>query len=101
MFCTTIGDKGRRKFVERVQQIAFSAARALRSGQEILYVTERAVLALTEHGLTLREIAPGLDVRCDLLDQVGCAIHVPDDVTSMPASCFAGARAPYPATNEN
>lgn len=89
VFCTTIGDKGRRKFVDRVQQITFSAARALRCGQEILYVTERAVLALTERGLTLREIAPGLDVRRDLLDHVGCAIHVPDDVTSMPASCFA------------
>ncbi len=100
VFCTTIGDKGRRKFVERVQQITFSAARALRERQEILYVTERAVLALTERGLTLREIAPGVDVRRDLLDQVGCAIHVPDDVKPMPAACFTDA-SPQTSTLES
>jgi propionate CoA-transferase len=101
VFCTTIGDKGRRKFVDRVQQITFSAARALRSGQDIVYVTERAVLALTERGLTLREIAPGLDVRRDLIDQVGCAIHVPAGVGTMPAACFAGAADCQPATTES
>lgn len=90
VFCTTIGDKGRRKFVPRVQQITFSATRALREHQEIVYITERAVFGLTPKGLTLRELAPGLDVRRDLTDQLGCAIHVPDDVRTMPASCFVG-----------
>jgi propionate CoA-transferase len=98
-FCTTIGDNGRRKFVPRVQQVTFSAARALRNRQEIVYITERAVFALTDRGLTLREIAPGLDVRRDLIDQLGCAIHVPDDVQPMPAECFAGVSS-QPATTE-
>ena len=98
VFCTTIGDKGRRKFVERVQQITFSAERARRRDQEILYVTERAVLALTERGLTLREVAPGIDIRRDLLDKIGCAIHVPADVVNMPAACFAGTTASFNAS---
>jgi propionate CoA-transferase len=88
VFCTTIGDKGHRKFVEQVQQVTFSAANARRQGQEILYVTERAVFGLTEHGLTLREIAPGLDVRRDVLDRIGARVHVPADIKTMPSHCF-------------
>lgn len=93
VFCTTIGDKGHRKFVERVQQVTFSGSYAHRHGQEILYITERAVFALTEHGLTLREIAPGLDIQRDLLDRIGARVHVPANVIPMPARCFGAAQA--------
>lgn len=94
IFCTTIGDKGHRKFVESVQQVTFSGNYARRHKQEILYITERAVFSLTEFGLTLREIAPGLDIQRDLLDRIGARIHVPDDVILMPARCFAAGHIP-------
>lgn len=93
VFCTTIGDKGHRKFVERVQQMTFSGHHAHRHGQEILYVTERAVFELTEHGLTLREIAPGLDLQRDLLDRIGAHVHIPEKIIPMPARCFAAPQA--------
>jgi len=57
-----------RKFVPRVEQISFSAARARQIGQDVLYVTERAVFRLTEQGLELIEVAPGIDVRTQVLD---------------------------------
>jgi propionate CoA-transferase len=92
VFCTKLGTRGRQKFVERVQQVTFSSARARRLGQDITYVTEKAVFRLGVHGLELVEVAPGLDVRHDVLDQLGCRVSIADDLRTMPDMCFAPVR---------
>jgi propionate CoA-transferase len=56
------------KFVENVEHITFNGKRAAASGQDVLYVTERAVFGLTADGLILREIAPGIDLQRDILE---------------------------------
>lgn len=89
VFCTKLGARGRRKFVPRVEQVTFSGPRARRTGQEILYVTERAVFRLADHGLELIEIAPGLDPRRDVLDTIGAEASIASDLREMPAACFA------------
>jgi acyl CoA:acetate/3-ketoacid CoA transferase len=59
------------KFVEKVDYISFNAARAVARGQRVLYITERAVFTLGADGVELIEIAPGVDLRRDILAQMG------------------------------
>lgn len=56
------------KFVAAVSHRSFSARRARDVGQEVLYVTERAVFRLGEKGVELIEVAPGIDVQTQVLD---------------------------------
>ena len=61
---------GKKKFVNKVEQITFSGDYANSVNQPVLYVTERAVFELRKDGVTLIEIAPGIDLQKDVLDQM-------------------------------
>jgi propionate CoA-transferase len=56
-----------RKFVHKIEQVTFSGPYAASNGQNVLYVTERCVFALTPQGLELVEVAPGIDIERDIL----------------------------------
>lgn len=59
-----------RKLVDAVEQITFSGEQAVAQGQTVLYVTERCVFELKSDGLHLIEVAPGVDVREDIVGQM-------------------------------
>ncbi|MGH8890318.1 MAG: acyl CoA:acetate/3-ketoacid CoA transferase [Acidothermaceae bacterium] len=66
----TVPEGGAAKLVKEVEQISFSAAHALQVGQPVVYVTERAVFELSDDGVVLTELAPGLDLDKDVLEHM-------------------------------
>lgn len=76
-----------RKFLASVEQLSFSAAYALERGQKVLYITERAVFRLTDRGLALVEVAPGIDMEKDVLALMDFT-PIMEDVGVMPGHVF-------------
>lgn len=65
-----VQEGAKKKFVNKVQQVTFSGTYANQVKQPVLYITERAVFELRPEGVTLIEIAPGVDLQKDVLDQM-------------------------------
>jgi len=60
-----------RKFIDgEVEHVTFSGYHSVQRGQVVLYITERCVFSLTKAGLELTEIAPGIDLEKDILQQM-------------------------------
>jgi acyl CoA:acetate/3-ketoacid CoA transferase len=55
------------KMVDKVEHVTFSGRRAREQGQDVLYVTERCVMRLTEGGLVATEIMPGIEPERDIV----------------------------------
>jgi propionate CoA-transferase len=79
------------KFVDRAEQITYPVRKGVvERGQSALIVTERAVFRVVPEGLVLTEVAKGIDVRRDILDQMAFAPHhIVDPLPLMDASLFA------------
>jgi len=60
-----------KKLVKKVEHITFSGAQAKDNGQQVIYVTERAVFRLDDDGVALIEVAKGIDINRDVLDRMG------------------------------
>jgi acyl CoA:acetate/3-ketoacid CoA transferase len=77
-----------KKLVEAVEQVTFSGRRAREQGQHITYVTERCVMELRPAGVTVTEIAPGVDLERDVLAQAGFKLPVAGDLRTMESRLF-------------
>lgn len=71
------------KFLEQVEQVSFSGNYARQVRQKVLYVTERAVFQLKPEGLTLVEIASGIDLEKDILAKMGFKPHISPQLKTM------------------
>ncbi len=77
-----------RKFIKQVEHITFSGRYAQKTGQKVLYITERAVFRLAENGLELIEIAPGIDIQKDILDHMDFIPIIPEKIREMDHRLF-------------
>ena len=94
LFCSTWGDDakvsvrdgkinileaGKPKFIEQVTEITFNGAEALKKGKRVLYVTHVGAFKLTERGMELTHVMPGVDIQKDILDFSPMNIVLPED----------------------
>jgi acyl CoA:acetate/3-ketoacid CoA transferase len=85
----TVAKPGKiRKLVSSVESITFAADYARQHGQEVLYVTERAVFRLDPGGIRLMEVAPGIDIGRDILPYMDFKPLI-GDVQTMHPSVFS------------
>lgn len=83
-----INDGSITKFVENVYKISFSGNEATKCGQEIYYITERAVFKLVENELSLIEVAPGIDIQKAILDKMEFKPRIATEIKEMDPRIF-------------
>ncbi|WP_163833533.1 acyl CoA:acetate/3-ketoacid CoA transferase [Spartinivicinus ruber] len=76
------------KLVKAVEHVTFSGRMGIQREQQVLYVTERCVMKLTPEGIEVVELAPGIDLERDVLNQAGFELKVADHVKQMDAALF-------------
>ncbi len=87
----TIAKEGSvRKLVNRAEQITYPVRTGVvERGQTAKLLTERAVFQVEAEGLALVEVAKGIDVRRDVLDQMEFAPHrIAEPLPKMDAALF-------------
>ena len=76
------------KIVEAVEHVSFSGRRGVAQGQDVTYVTERCVMKLSPEGLVVTEVAPGIDIRDDILARAEIPLTIASDVKPMAHTLF-------------
>ena len=89
----------KKKYVSDVCQVTYSGLQALRRRRPVTYITERCVLEMRrdvtpedvlagEPLLELTEVAPGIDVKTQVLDQIGFEVKVSPQLKKMDPRIF-------------
>ncbi len=93
MFCSAWGDHavfeikgdrvsvlnpGKPKFIDSVDEITFNGQEALKEGKQVFYITHVGAFRLTERGMELIYVVPGVDVQKDILDVCPMKIVLPE-----------------------
>ncbi|MDH4266615.1 MAG: acyl CoA:acetate/3-ketoacid CoA transferase [Deltaproteobacteria bacterium] len=81
-----------KKFVKEVEQITFSGDYAARKRQEVVFITERAVIERVREGMVIAEIAPGVDLESHVLSQMAFKPIISPTLREMDARIFREGR---------
>lgn len=77
-----------KKLTRTLDQVSFSGRRGKAQGQDVTYVTERCVMKLTPDGIMVTEIAPGVDLAANILEQSEFPLLVSPSLKTMDAALF-------------
>ncbi len=67
-----------KKFIGKCSRISFVASEFLKKGSSLLYITERCVIRRTREGMILEEVAPGIDIQTQIIDQCDLDLILPE-----------------------
>jgi len=83
---------GEHKFKEKVDEITFNGKKAVERGQNVYYITNIGVFHLTQRGMELVEVMPGVDIQQDILDACPMKVALPEsgDVPVVPDDIVTG-----------
>ncbi|MEM0196589.1 MAG: CoA-transferase [Sulfolobales archaeon] len=76
------------KFVGKVYKVVYSGPHGVSRGQNVLFITERAVFRLTEGGLELVEVAPGVDIDKHILSKMEFKPKISKNLREMSKELF-------------
>ncbi|KSV71973.1 hypothetical protein N182_29890 [Sinorhizobium sp. GL2] len=77
-----------RKFVEAVRQISFSGSHAASRGQDVMFITERAVFRLRDGEVELTEMADGISLETHILALMDFRPKISPDLKAMDSRLF-------------
>ncbi|HYZ63765.1 MAG TPA: CoA-transferase [Acetobacteraceae bacterium] len=77
------------KFVGAIEQVCYNAPFAEREGRSALFVTERCVFRAARGTLELIEVAPGIDVKRDILERMAFQPEISNALRPMDPRLFA------------
>ncbi|WIV10417.1 CoA-transferase [Proteiniborus sp. MB09-C3] len=78
----------RKKFIDSIEQITFSSEFVSKYDQDVMFITERCVFRLTDEGLVLIEVAPGIDVEKDIISHMEYRPIISKDLKLMDEKIF-------------
>jgi propionate CoA-transferase len=78
----------KKKFKDHVEQVSFSGKKAQSMNKPTVFITERAVLELTNEGMVLTEIAPGVELEKDILALMDFKPIISPTLKLMPPEIF-------------
>ncbi len=74
----TVLKSGEPKFIEKVSEVTFNGQEALKAGKEVFYITHIGAFVLTEKGMELRWIMPGIDLEKDIFNVIKMPFVLPE-----------------------
>jgi propionate CoA-transferase len=86
----SIRKKGIPKFVDKMNEVTFNAREALKQGKKVYYVTTVGIFRLTEKGVELYKVMPGVDIQKDIIANSSAKLIIPDHVPVVERAIVTG-----------